>query len=182
MTPVPRRFLVGFFASFLVLGVVMLVRGDVKARVPETPPVVEISAATLARQVIEKKPGLLVVDLSKDGTKLPGVRAAADGNCVEAVEAVRGTDRKGVLVLVADASTALEPHENALRAKGFTVQRLKGGAEAWKAEVMESTNAEMAAAAAFFRGELTPAAVDAKPAQPVIVRPRKSSGGGGSGC
>lgn len=204
MAPAPTalltRFHVVFFAAFLALGVLLLLGGEIAepSRAPAGDAIATLEdipaldPVELAEKLVEGRKGFVVADWMATSF-VPGSIRIAEGDDAVArlVEATGGDTRLTVVLLSHDDETALATAA-ALEQRGYRVQRVHGGSEAWQRDILDvydtdddhSSDATVRALSGFLQGKTGPSSAPAPPpptpvAVPVRPRPRNTSGDGG---
>jgi hypothetical protein len=135
LTPQPRpRLKLAMGGSLAVLGIVALTAGS-PGPLDDPIPMAPMAPLSLAEDIIEREPGMLILDLRDDKEGERGVPGAiAAGDPAKALE-VLGSTPEGTVVVVYDGDGALT-----LAPTGWPrlmeYRFLEGGLEGWKNDVM----------------------------------------------
>jgi uncharacterized membrane protein YedE/YeeE len=135
LTPQPRpRLKLAMGGSLAVLAIVTLTAGR-PGPVAEPIPMDPMAPLSLAENLIEREPGMLILDLRGDTEGERGVPGAVPaGDPAKALEVLRGTPERTVVVVYDDSGIVHQaPAE---WPKTMEYRYLEGGLEAWRNEVM----------------------------------------------
>ena len=158
MTRLFTRFHIVFFATFLALGGLMLLGGDVArpgqdpghagpGEVSEPDSLDSIGPGELAEKLVEGSEDFVVADWMARSFIPGSVRIANPDDAVaRLIEATGGDTRLTVVLLAPESAETAEITETPdatltiaaeLQERGYRVQRVRGGVAAWQREVLD---------------------------------------------